>query len=130
MFDAHSELVNIGADSPMSTAVAIHASISSLDLIEPLGKTDELNFVDIIGDICNQKACINSISNEVDEPEHFLQPDLELQCMKFPTTIHDPENVGQQVDSATTFNHKMVLTNVNADGYVHTQLLNCKKKHI
>ncbi len=116
----------------MSTAVAMHASLSSLDLIEPLGKSDELNFINI-GEICNQKACINGTSNEVDEPEHLFPPDLELQCMKLPstsTTIQDPENVGQQVDSTTTLNHKMVLTNVNTDGYVHTQLLNYKKKYM
>lgn len=120
MFDAHSELVNIGIDSSMATAIAMHASLCSLDLIEPLGKSDEFNFVDI-RETCNQKACIN------DGPEEFFLP--ELQFPHISTTIQDSENVGQQKDvySTTTFNHKIVLTNVSTDGYVHTQLLSCTK---
>ena len=101
----------------MANAVAVHGSLSSLDLIEPLGKSDEFNFVDI-RETYNQKACINNGREEL-----FFPP--ELQFPHISTTIQDSENVG--LYSTTTFNHKMVLTNVSTDGYVHTQLLSCTK---
>ena len=127
MFDAHSELVKVGTDSPMATTVATYASLSSLDLIEPLGKSDEFHFVtDDTRETYNQKPCIDGVTNEVNRPEEFCLP--ELQCIKYPS-ISGPiqENSGQQndVDSAMPPNHIMVLTSMNTDGYINTQLLSC-----
>lgn len=111
----------------MATTIAMYASLSSLDLIEPLGRSDEFDFVtDDTGETYNQKPCIDGVTNEVNGPEEFCLP--ELQCIKYPS-ISGPiqETSGQQtdVDSTMTSNHKMVLTSMNSDGYIHTQLLSC-----
>lgn len=121
MFDADSELVKVGTDSPLATTAAICASLNSLDLIEPLGKSsDELDAVDFI-DNCNQKLCIDGVTNKDNGSEEFCQ----LQVIKFPTSIQESSVQQNQLDSIMTANHRTVLTNINADGYVCTQLLSC-----
>ena len=123
MFDAHSELVKVGTDSSMGTTVAMYASLSSLDLIEPLGRPDEFDFItDDTEETYNQKPCIG-VTNEVNGPEEFSLP--ELQCIKYPGPVQENSEQQNDVTSALTSNHKMVLTTMNTDGYIHTQLLSC-----
>ena len=125
MFDADSELVKVGTDSPMATTVAMYTSLNSLDLIEPLGKSsDEMDFIDT-RNTYNQKPCIDGVINEDNGSEEFCLQLQVTECIKFPTPIQENSVQQNHVDSITTTNHKTVLTSINADGYVHTQLLSC-----
>lgn len=118
MFDAHSELVKV---DPKSTTVTMYASLSSLDLIEPLGKSSGFNFVDT-RETCNQKLCIDDMTNGVDEHEEFFRAELQH---KFQSIMSAPIQDSVNSGNATICDHKMVLTSISSDGYVHTQLLDC-----
>ena len=77
MFDAHSELVKVGTDSPTATSSKC-TSLNSLDLIQPLWKNDdnELETMDFGSDeteTINQKANSGMMSDENSGSEAFCQ---------------------------------------------------------
>ena len=110
----------------MATTVAVHASLSSLDLIEPLGKSDEFNFVSIRETYNNKYQDGVDTANEIDGAEELFLPELQqIKHSSISVPIQDSETSGQQNHDGTTLNHKLVLTKIKTDGYIHTQLLSC-----
>ena len=153
IFDAHSELVKVGTDSPRNIALSC-TSVDSLDLIQPLWKYDDEHDTDAEvsdNEWVNQEACSDilcdkgsklSHASEVTEcciclEDNFtlrLYDNYKINCNKinvctfsvYRCANHRDKDYHQQTPehyNRTTF-RQTILTDVTIDGYVYTELLN------
>ena len=126
--------MKVGTDSPMATVTKC-TSLSSLDLIEPLGKSDELDamYFGDTGENCSQTPCYDDANDEDSGSEEFCLQLPVTECIFHSNSVPYQENSVQESTiqnqvvtkhSDTTINQKIVLSNIKTGGYVHAQLLN------
>ena len=104
--------------------VTKHTSLSSLDLLVPLGKLEEID----IDETYNQSALFSSDSfnDEDDQSEEFCLQLMVKECSastdSAPTKEEDSTEYSPRHMVAKHSNPRTVLTNMNAEGYIQTQL--------